>query len=61
MTTAFFSDPEAVNFGSWYCYECSTCQDAGGGNVQWCSHDTGTWYPADVGGCGAYEDLVCAP
>ena len=55
-------DPDyATNFGSYYCYTCSNCHVVGGGQVQWCEHATGDWYPADVGACGSYEDLVCAP
>ena len=55
------NDSKATNFGSFYCYDCSTCHVVGNNLVQWCEHATGDWYPPDAGGCGAYEDLVCAP
>jgi len=50
----------AVNFGTWHCMECSTCHVPSGGQCQWCSHDTGTWYPAETCVCGNWEDLVCS-
>jgi hypothetical protein len=49
----------AVNFGTWYCMECSTCHVPGNGLCQWCNHDTGTWYPAEQCPCGTWEDLTC--
>ena len=52
-------DAEAVNFGDWYCYECTTCMSPSTGQCQWCSHDTGTWYPADTCACGGFENLTC--
>jgi hypothetical protein len=51
----------ARNFGSWFCFECTTCHVPGAALCQWCSHDTGTWYPADECPCGTYEDLECNP
>ncbi len=54
------ADPNATNFGTWYCMECSTCHVPAGGTCQWCNHATGLWYPAEAGcACGAYEDLAC--
>lgn len=49
----------AVNFGAWYCMECSTCHVPSGGQCQWCDHGTGQWYPSDGCVCGNWEDLVC--
>lgn len=54
-------DAKARNFGSYYCYDCPTCNTPMPGLWQWCNHTTGTWYPAEAGSCGASEDLVCAP
>ncbi len=51
----------STNFGSYYCLTCSNCHVVGGGQVQWCEHATGDWYPQDAGACGSYEDLVCSP
>lgn len=53
--------PEARNFGSWYCIECSTCHVTGAGMCQWCDHGTGNWYPPGDCYCGNYEDLACGP
>ena len=51
---------DAYNFGSWYCFECTTCEEPTSSSCHWCSHETGTWFPAESGcACGAYEDLVC--
>ena len=50
---------DAVNFGSWFCFECTTCHSPSAGQCQWCSHDAGVWFPADSCACGAFEDLVC--
>lgn len=55
------ANPEAVNFGTWYCFECTTCHAPSGGMCQWCDHGSGTWYPADACFCGDYEDLACSP
>ncbi len=55
------NDPKAHNFGDFYCYDCSTCHQAGEGMVQWCNHDTGNWYPPEPNSCGMWLDLVCAP
>lgn len=49
----------AVNFGTWYCMECSTCHVPSAGQCQWCNHETGTWYPAETCPCGTWEDLTC--
>ncbi|HGG56433.1 MAG TPA: hypothetical protein ENK31_01415 [Nannocystis exedens] len=54
------NDPKGYNFGDYYCFACSTCQVAGD-LVQWCSPDTGNWYPPGMGSCGGYLDLVCGP
>jgi len=55
-------DPAAFNFGDFYCYDCSTCHQAGENMVQWCNHDTGNWYPPENDKtCGMWLDLVCAP
>lgn len=50
---------DAVNFGDWYCFECTTCHVPSAGQCQWCSHDTGNWFPAASCGCGPSEDLTC--
>lgn len=50
---------DAVDFGSWYCMECSTCHVPANGQCQWCDHGTGNWYPAEVCSCGSFEDLAC--
>jgi hypothetical protein len=55
------TDPDAVNFGSWFCFECTTCHSPAPGICQWCDHQSGTWYPTDSCACGAFEDLVCTP
>ena len=55
------NDPDAVNFGSWFCFDCTTCNEPAAGQCQWCSHDNGQWFPADACGCGAYEGLACSP
>ncbi len=55
------TNPDAVNFGTWYCFECTTCHVPSPGSCQWCSHDTGQWFPAESGcSCGGFEDVVCA-
>ncbi|MCB9567684.1 MAG: hypothetical protein H6710_10820 [Myxococcales bacterium] len=54
-------DPKATNFGTYYCFDCSTCTEMGGGTVSWCNHSTGNWYPAELGACGSWLDLVCGP
>ncbi len=53
--------PDARNFGSWYCFECTTCNVPAAGQCRWCDHSTGTWYPQEECPCGAYEDLTCSP
>jgi hypothetical protein len=55
------SDDYAVNFGDWYCFECTTCHVPSAGRCQWCSHVDGRWYPDDECACGTWEDLVCGP
>lgn len=54
-------DAKARNFGTFYCYDCSTCNTPAPGLWQWCNHTTGNWYPSEAGTCGKNEDLVCAP
>ncbi len=54
-------DPDAVNFGTWFCFECTTCNVPAGGQCQWCDHATGTWFPAESCGCGDFEGLSCNP
>ena len=51
----------ARNFGSWYCFECTTCNVPAAGQCRWCNHTTGNWYPADSCPCGSFEDLACNP
>ena len=53
------SDADAVNFGTWHCFECTTCDMPAAGQCRWCNHSTGNWYPADSCACGAYEGLSC--
>ncbi|MEM6293019.1 MAG: hypothetical protein AAGA54_17215 [Myxococcota bacterium] len=66
--------PDARNFGTWFCFECTTCSLDGDGACQWCSHDSGRWYPANSCDCADdpndcqcvvdgvdYLELVCAP
>jgi hypothetical protein len=55
------NNPDARNFGTWFCFECTTCNVPSAGNCRWCSHETGTWFPQDACACGGYEDLVCSP
>jgi hypothetical protein len=55
------SHPDARNFVTWYCFECSTCHVPAAGQCQWCNHATGVWYDPQACVCGAFEDLVCAP
>lgn len=50
---------DAVNFGSWFCFECTTCHSPGAGQCQWCSHEVGVWFPLDDCACGGSEDLTC--
>lgn len=52
------NSPDATNFGTFYCSDCSTCH-VNGNQVQWCNHTTGNWYPPDAGSCGMYLDKVC--
>lgn len=53
------ADPDATNFGSYYCIDCATCRVPSSGQCQWCNHTTGLFYPQEVCACGAYEDLAC--
>lgn len=55
------NDPDAVNFGTWFCFDCTTCNSPAAGQCQWCDHDTGTWFPADSCACGSFEGLACGP
>lgn len=55
------ADADAINFGTWFCYDCTTCDAPAAGQCRWCSHDTGTWFPAESCACGAYEGLSCGP
>jgi hypothetical protein len=56
---------DARNFGTWFCFECTNCTEMGAGNVAWCSHSSGLWFPSEAGSCVVdgvdYTDLVCAP
>lgn len=53
------ANPNATNFGSYYCMDCATCRVPSAGQCQWCNHTSGTFYPQDACACGAYEDLSC--
>ena len=53
------NDPLARNFGTWFCFECTTCHVPAAGLCQWCDHDAGRWFPMASCSCGAYEDLAC--
>ncbi len=54
------ADP-AKNFaGGFFCVSCSTCHAPEPGLWQWCN-GSGNWYASEVGNCGKFEDLVCAP
>lgn len=56
------NNPDAVNFGSWYCFECTTCNMPSANSCRWCSHSTGNWFPAESGCfCGGFEDVSCSP
>lgn len=46
-------NPDAVNFGSWFCFECTTCTMPSADTCQWCSHSTGRWFPV--------EECACSP
>jgi hypothetical protein len=55
-------DPNATNFGTYYCYDCANCNTPAAGMWRWCNHTTGNWYDAAMGTCpAASEDLACAP
>lgn len=52
----------AVNFGSYYCIDCITCEYPTGTSCRWCNHATGQWYPAEPDcACGDSLGAVCAP
>lgn len=54
------SNPDAVNFDGWFCFECTTCQLAGDNQCQWCSHSTGRWFPTNSCDCAdTPDDCLC--
>ncbi len=53
------ADPDATNFGTFYCMDCATCRSPVAGMCQWCDHSSGEFYPTDACACGTYEDLAC--
>jgi hypothetical protein len=53
------ADPNATNFGTYYCMDCPTCRVPSAGQCQWCDHSTGIFYPQAACSCGSYEDLAC--
>lgn len=53
------ANPDASNFGTYYCMDCATCSVPGAGQCQWCNHSNGLFYPADACACGTYENLAC--
>lgn len=53
------ADPNASNFGTYYCMDCATCRVPGAGQCQWCDHTNGVFYPVGQCACGSYEDLAC--
>lgn len=55
------TDADAVNFGTWFCFDCTTCNEPVAGQCQWCNHDTGNWFPLDSCFCGNNEGLACGP
>lgn len=50
---------DATNFGSFHCIDCATCRSPGGGQCQWCDHDSGVFFPVAECACGSFEDDVC--
>lgn len=50
-----------VNFGTFYCVDCITCQQPTEGNCRWCDHTTGLFYPTEGCSCGGDLGAVCAP
>jgi hypothetical protein len=46
--------PAAVNFGTFYCIDCITCQEPVENQCRWCEHATGYWYPMK-------PDCFCSP
>lgn len=68
------SNADAVNFDSWFCFECTNCRVVGETDCQWCSHSTGRGFPTNSCSCEDdptdclcvvdevnYLELVCAP
>jgi len=57
------SDGEsAINFGTYYCVDCITCQQPTAGQCRWCDHDTGHWFtPADCVCSPEALGAVCGP
>ncbi|MCA9659889.1 MAG: hypothetical protein KC486_16210 [Myxococcales bacterium] len=54
--------PEATNFGTYFCVDCENCTTPEDGMVQWCSHQSGVWFPAAAGACNdTYKHQVCKP
>jgi hypothetical protein len=54
--------PEATNFGTYFCVDCENCTTPEDGMVQWCSHQSGVWFPAAAGACNdAFKHQVCEP
>jgi len=53
------ADPDAMNFGTFYCVDCATCASPGAGQCQWCDHASGVFFPADACACGDFDDLAC--
>lgn len=51
----------ATNFGTWFCFECSTCHEPAAGQWQWCDHNTGNWFDPAAGDCGMWLDNACTP
>lgn len=51
----------AVNFGTYYCMDCVTCEEPTAGNCHWCDHDTGHWFPVAACACGGDLGVVCGP
>jgi hypothetical protein len=51
----------AVNFGTYYCMDCITCQQPTEGQCRWCDHDTGHFFTPKGCSCGGDLGAVCAP
>jgi hypothetical protein len=55
------NSPDAIDFGTFHCVDCSTCREPDGGGCQWCNHDTGEFWPVDPA-CPCtmeHHDAVC--